>query len=197
VGLPLLHPVRSRSLSLSRCLPAHPTEQPSRAVPLLGPPTAGHPHAAPTTALPSVEPCLSSQLPHLLLFASLPCARSAQTPWPHTEALLPPRPTAPPLLRPKPRTSAPSPSLAVRATPFPGFLLSLERPAAGLCHYEATGARGQTTSGRLGPSRRYLRMRLVMGMLPRHFPIAGKPPPAATGCFPDILCFKLMTMDLA
>jgi hypothetical protein len=27
-------------------------------------------------------------------------------------------------------------------------------------------------------------MRLVMGMLPHHFPIAGKPPPAATGRFP-------------
>jgi hypothetical protein len=26
-------------------------------------------------------------------------------------------------------------------------------------------------------------MRLVMEMLPRHFPIAGKPPPAATGHF--------------
>jgi hypothetical protein len=36
-----------------------------------------------------------------------------------------------------------------------------------------------------------------MGMLPRHFPIAGKPPPAATVRFPDVLCFKLVTMDLA
>jgi hypothetical protein len=40
-------------------------------------------------------------------------------------------------------------------------------------------------------------MHLVMGMLPRHFPIAGKPPPAATSRFPDVLYFKLATMDLA
>jgi hypothetical protein len=111
----------------------------------------------------------SSSLP---LSLALSRARSAQMPWPHAEALPPPRPTAPPLLWPKPRTSAPSPSLVVRATPFPGFLLSLEHPAAGLCHCEAAGARGQAITGHRGASHDCQRVRGDPRVPPRHFPDA-------------------------
>jgi hypothetical protein len=82
-----LHPVRPRSLSLSCCLFARPTEHPSRASLLFAPPNVGHVHAATSTTLPSSEPHLSSQLPHSPFpLPSLALCRAC-SPWPSLSSM--------------------------------------------------------------------------------------------------------------